>query len=127
MEINSAQSSASLRFFAVEGDYFHCTLCGPKYSGTLRVWGYTDSEGLANLFEAFTSDWKRWPKERTWSSTEGELAITCSHDNLGHINLSVRMHHDFGTGEPWRLSASIVVDATQMDGIANDARRFFKT
>lgn len=127
MEIKSAHSGACLRFSNIEGDYFHVSLKSPEYSGTVRVWAYTDANGLVGLFESLARDWRGWSDERTWSSIEGEFAIACAHDKLGHITLNVTIHQDFGGSEPWRLRASIVVDAGQLETIANNAKQFFKT
>jgi hypothetical protein len=127
MEIKSAHSGTRLRFSDIQGDYFYATLTSPEYSGTVRIWAYTASYGLAELFEAMAKQWRGWTGEMNWSSIEGEFAITCTRDKLGHITLNIEMRQDFGDLEPWRLRAGLVVDAGQLDRIAKDARKFFTT
>jgi hypothetical protein len=122
IEIKSAHSATRLRFSNLEGDYFLASLNNPEYSGAVRVWEYTESEGLAGLFKTLADDWRGWDGERAWSSIEGEFSITCSHDRLGHVTLDAAMHHDFGALEPWRVRGSIVVDAGQLDAIYRSVR-----
>ena len=125
MEIKSAHSGARLRFSDIQGDYFYATLTSPEYSGTVRIWAYTDSHGLANLFTSMAEKWRGWTEEMKWSSIEGEFSMTCSRDKLGHITLNIELRQEFGDLEPWRLRAALVVDAGQLETIAKDARRFF--
>jgi Family of unknown function (DUF6228) len=124
--IKSSESDTHLRFSAIQGDYFNANLASHCYSATVRVWAYTDQHGLADLFEALAVSWRGWTGEKKWVSLEGEFSITCTHDKLGHIKLDIEMHQDFGTPESWRLKASIIVDAGQLEVIAKDARKFFK-
>lgn len=79
------------------------------------------------LFETLAENWKGWSEEKKWSSIEGEFAITCTHDKRGHIKLDIEMHQEFGSSEPWRLRASLVLEAGQLERIAKDAKEFFKT
>ena len=123
MEIKSTHSNTRLRFFDMKGDEFHASLTSPGYSGTVKVW---EADGLVDLFTFMEKNWKGWNGEEKWSSVEGEFSIACTHDKLGHITLSIEMHQDFGSLEPWRLKASLVVDAGQLDVISKDARTFFK-
>jgi hypothetical protein len=127
IEIKSAHSASLIRFFGIEGDYFRVEMTNPEYSGAVRVWAYTDAHGLADLFAIIAENWKGWQGEKKWSSIEGEFSIIATSDKLGHISLSVEMHHDFGATEPWQLKSTVVVDAGQLDAIAKDAKAFFKT
>ncbi len=127
MEIKSAHSATCLRFSDIQGEYFYASLVSPEFSGSVRVWAYTDSQWLAALFTEMAENWQGWKEELKWSSIEEEFTITCTHDKLGHITLYVEMHHDFGSLEPWRLKASLVVDAGQLETISKDAKKFFTT
>lgn len=126
MEIKSARSSTHLRFFDIKGDEFHASLTSPEFSGTVKVWAYTDAHGIANLFESMAENWRGWNGEKKWASIEGEFAIACIHDKLGHITLNIEMHQDFGSEETWRLKGNLVVDAGQLEAISKDAKMFFK-
>lgn len=126
MRIKSAYSNTHLRFFDIKGDEFHASLTSADYSGTVKVWAYTDIHGMANLFESMAENWHGWSGEKKWASIEGEFAITCVHDALGHITLSIEMHKEFGSAEMWRLKGTLVVDAGLLEAIANDAKLLFK-
>ncbi len=126
-EIKSAHSATRLHFLGIEGDYFRVEMTNPEYSGAVRVWAYTDAQGLADLFAAIAENWKGWQGEKKWSSIEGEFSIIATSDKLGHISLAIEMHHDFGATEPWRLKATVAVDAGQLNAIAKEAEDFFKT
>ena len=127
MQIKSAESDTYLRFSDIQGDYFLASLAGHNYSANMRVWAYTDPHGLANLFGSMAASWRGWDGEKKWSSIEGEFSISCTHDQLGHITLDIEMKQDFGTPEAWRLKVRIVVDAGQLEAIAGQARKFFKS
>jgi hypothetical protein len=125
-EIKSASSASRLRFFGIEGDYFRVEITNPEYSAAVRVWAYTDSHWLANLFQSIAEEWRGWQGEKKWSSIEGELAVAATSDRLGHISLAVEMRQNYEQGEPWKLKATIIVDAGQLDAIARNAKQFFQ-
>ena len=126
MEIKSSHSGTILRFSEIDGDYFHVSIENPIFSGTVRAWGYTDAHGLVRLFDSLAKDWKGWNGNRDWETIEGEFKISCSHDGLGHIRMSVEIQQDFGSDEPWKLKAGLIVDAMQLDQIAKDAKNLFQ-
>ncbi len=102
-------------------------MTNPEYSGAVHVSAFTDAHGLPNFFEVIAKNWKGWQGEKEWSSIDGEFTIIAKSDKLGHISLAIEMRQDFGETEPWRLKATVVVDAGQLDDIAKDAKDFFKT
>jgi hypothetical protein len=126
MEIKSAESDTRLRLSDLQGDYFLGNLTGRNYSATVRIWAYTDAHGLVDLLEGMAVSWRGWSGEKKWSSIEGEFSISCTHDKLGHISLDIEMQQDFGTPEAWRLKATLLIDAGQLEAIAKDAKMFFK-
>ena len=125
-EIKSAHSAARIRFFGIDGDCFHVEVTNPESSGTVGVWAYTDANGPADFFAVLSENWRGWQGEKKWSSIEGEFSIVATTDKLGHISLTVEMQHDFGAAEPWRLKATVVIDAGQLEAIAKDAKAVFK-
>ena len=127
MEIKSAESDTNLRFSDIQGDYFLASLAGHNFSATVRVWAYTDPHGLDNLFQTMATSWRGWDGEKKWSSIEGEFAISCTHDKLGHIMFDIEMKQDFGTPETWHLKVHIVVEAGQLEAIAKEAKKFFRS
>ncbi|MEZ4483310.1 MAG: DUF6228 family protein [Syntrophotaleaceae bacterium] len=127
MEIKSAHSNTKLRFFNINGDYFHASLTSPEFAGTVRVWVYTDSLSLADLFVEMANSWAGWSEQKSWASIEGEFSIFCTHDKLGHITINVEMRQEFGSLEPWNIKACLVVDAVQLEKIAKESKMFFNT
>lgn len=124
-EIKSAHSATSLTLSEIQGDYFHVTVFSPEFEGKMRVWAYTDADGLAGLFETMAEQWKGWNGTLEWGSIEREFIIKSKHDGLGHVEIQICLDKDCGALEPWRVEASIVVDCGQLDKIAKDVRKFF--
>jgi hypothetical protein len=127
MEIKSSYGGTNMQFSELEGETFRATISSRDYTGTVKVSSYPDNQGLAKLFVSMAKEWRGWHDEKSWSSLEGEFAISCTHDRLGHITLNVTIDQEFGLTETWRLRASIAIDAGQLESISKDAARFFKT
>jgi hypothetical protein len=85
--------------------------------------GYVPSSP-ALLFADMARQWAGWPGALVWESLEGELALRCSHDGLGHI--AIRAELRSGTiPEDWCVEATVLVEAGQLDRIARGAAQFF--
>ena len=57
-QIRSSETEATLLFSGIRGDYFTVVLSGPV-NASRDVWAYTDSHGLADLFEWMASQSSR--------------------------------------------------------------------
>lgn len=104
-------------------DYFSVRFSEPNLTARCRVYGY-HSLGLTRLFADMARQWNGWQGELAWESLEGDLKLRCSHDGLGHISI----HADFRAGpDPhhWRVQATVMADAGQLEGIAKRAAIFF--
>jgi hypothetical protein len=121
--IKSAKGRRSLIFSNRSGDYFDVELAGDAVSAKKRVWGYTDTDFLAGLFESIARDWKGWDGERQWAAIEGDLSISASSDKLGHIRLAVVIRNN-DLEDDWQLDVPIFLDAGGLDNIASNVRRF---
>jgi hypothetical protein len=122
--IKSADSSASLIFSDIEGDYFTAKFHSPELTVTKRVWGYTDCKLLVNLFEYLAQEWKGWDGEKDWASLEGEFSVSCSSDKKGHVHLKLRFRQYEGR-EPWIAEPSLNLEAGMLEGVAKNVRKFF--
>jgi hypothetical protein len=94
-------------------------LDGPGLAAAVAA--YDDRYGeLALFFEALADSWRGWEGERTFSSLEGEFAITARHD--GHVRLAIRLRRVDGPGL-WTLHADVTVDPGEdMAAAARDVR-----
>ena len=123
--IKSSKSSASIRFHDKHGEYFLTTVSSVDYSATIKVWSYTDSAHLVDLFQSMALDWRGWTGNRSWESIEGELHLDCSHDRLGHITLCTCLRMNDGVSDAWSIKCIITTEAGQLDKIARDITSFF--
>jgi len=93
-------------------------------SATGQVYaGYAPSHP-ASLFADMARQWSGWHGELVWESLEGELAIRCSYDRLGHIAIRV----EFRSGhmpDDWQVMATVMAEAGQLEDIARRAAIFF--
>ena len=78
----------------------------------------------ANLFADMAARWSGWPGVLTWDSLERELALHCSHDQLGHIAIRVELRSGLMEND-WRLEATVMAEAGQLEAIARRAAFFF--
>ncbi len=93
-------------------------------SATGKVYaGYAPSHP-AKLFADMALQWSGWPGEMTWRSLEGELALHCRHDGSGHISIRVELLSGWIADE-WRVEATTMAEAGQLDAIALRAAAFF--
>jgi hypothetical protein len=97
------------------------------HSAIRRVYAYTDGAGIARLFSEAAREWKGWTGAKVWESIEGELRLELRINHLGHVFLRVRIRSDPGEADRWQLDAELGLDAGQLDGVARDANRFWRT
>ncbi len=85
--------------------------------------GYAPSHPT-KLFADMALQWSGWPGEMTWRSLEGELALHCRHGGCGHISIRVELLSGWIADE-WRVEATTMAEAGQLDAIALRAAAFF--
>lgn len=78
----------------------------------------------APLFADMARQLAGWAGGLAWESLEGELAIRCSRDRVGHIVIRVELRSG-QMPEVWRVVATILTEAGQLEGIARRAELFF--
>lgn len=130
--IPTAEGSGGLLFYdrtpldsseAIESCWVRITV-DHHLSAASPVWaGYTAGHPL-QLFEEMASKWAGWPGELIWESTEGELNLKCTHDKRGHISIRAELRSGQMPAN-WMVSATITVEAGQLEGIAKRAALFF--
>lgn len=122
--IKSGNTSASLTFCERDVDYFSVLYESPAVKLEKKVWGYTDCDFLVNFFEFIAKEWKGWQEPQAWTSIEGELELTATSDNLGHVMLNVKVS-EFDGPEVWSSSVNLGLDASQTESGAKSVRAFF--
>ena len=76
------------------------------------------------LFADMARQWSGWSGELVWESLEGELAIRCSRDRVGHIFIRVELRSGPYT-EDWRVIVTVLAEAGQLESISRRAEMFF--
>lgn len=127
MQIKSSSSDAVLEFGRVEGDYFEASLRSSSHSAAKRVCCYTDPQGVANLFEEAATNWRGWSGAKRWDSIEGELSLQLVADHTGHLTLTVVINNDLGGPDSWRVESQLSLEAGQLEQLAKDASRTFRS
>jgi hypothetical protein len=130
-QIQSASGGARLTYFdrsppersrPIEGFSVRVTDLNLSASGSV----YVEGPHPGRLFADMARQWQGWPGELTWESLEGEFALRCRHDRLGHIRLSIRLRtNEVGWDLAWQVEAGVTVEAGQLDRLAIDAADFF--
>lgn len=112
-------------------DHVHGAADDLRYLATLTteagersvgVWEY--NSGLATFLRSLADDWKGFEGERTHSTIEGHLALTCRHDGRGTVECRVTV----GQVWPpvWSMTADVEFGAgAHLERIADDVERFF--
>jgi len=95
----------------------HLAAAGYVYAGYVR-------SHPAPLFADMARQWSGWSGELVWESLEGELALRCSRDRFGHIFIRVELRSG-PMREDWRVVATVMVEAGQLEDIARRASLFF--
>lgn len=127
MQIKSSSSDAVLEFGRVEGDYFEVSLRSSSHSAAKRVCCYTDPEGVATLFDDAAANWRGWSGAKCWDSIEGELSLQLTADHTGHVTLAVVINHDLCGPDSWRVESQLSLEAGQLEQLAKDGRRIFRS
>ena len=79
--------------------------------------------GLAAFFEDLAGNWKGWEGVKQWSSIEGDFALSCTSDGLGHAAMGVTLKSGVYEDD-WCVKAVIHVEAGQLEEIAAKVKQF---
>lgn len=126
VHLNSSCSDARLEFSEFDGRSARIALVASDHSATRVVWFPLDEPGLDRFFTWCARDWKGWTGTRTWSTVEGEFALTCESDRLGHVTLTVEIASSGGIYDSWTLRARLGLDAGALERIAREFEHFFE-
>jgi len=77
-------------------------------------------------FKDMARDWRGWPDAREWKSLESDFSLSCTTDGLGHVSVRLQLYSDCSrTG--WAAGVDLVLEAGQLDNLARDAVRVFRS
>ncbi len=124
--IKSTESDASLEFSDLSGDYFKVSLRASSHCATRDVYAYTDAKGIACLFQEAADQWRGWSGTKKWESIEGEFTLELTSDKTGHISLTARINHNCGNPDPWKLEATLTIEAGQLESLAKKAGKYWE-
>jgi Family of unknown function (DUF6228) len=82
-------------------------------------------QSLADFFDELAGSWRGWAGVKAWVGMEGGMTLSCSHDGLGHVQVSVTLRQLSRAG--WRVESDAVVDAGQLDGLVRELRELLST
>ena len=92
---------------------------------TARVEAYEHNyHHLVSFFDDLAKNWRGWTGEKTWESVEHHIALRATADRQGHVYLRAALR-DVDDPSDWRAEATLLVEAGQLDALADSARRIF--
>ena len=120
--IKSAQDGTTLELYDRTQWDFAVRLSGPNFHASASIYD-PETKHLRQFFVEMADNSRGWSGARQWSSMERELALSAKMDSTGHVQLSVEIHsrqHGFG----WSLACVLILEAGQLDSIAESIREF---
>jgi hypothetical protein len=125
-EIKSTESDATLEFSNFSGDYFTVSLRSSTHFASREVYAGTDSQGIARLLQEAAEQWRSWQGIKQWQSVLGELQLELKSNHKGHISLTAKINNESGHPDPWKIEATLSVEAGQLDSLSQKAAGYFK-
>lgn len=108
-------------------EFYSVTLTTPNAEGTFLV--YNPPYGLSptEFFNVLAKEWSGFRGEKKWRSTEGEFCLSAISDSTGHTYITADLCPGIGQSPPTsNLTVTYVVEAGQLEKIAEDIVKFFK-
>jgi hypothetical protein len=129
-EIKNVRAEGSLVFFDRSPadrdkpiENFWIRVSENNLSAAVQVYAAV-SPSPVDVFEAMAQMWQGWQGELCWDSLEGEASLHCGRDKFGHILIRTRLRPSLYPGS-WRVEATTVTEAGQLELIARRAKEFF--
>jgi hypothetical protein len=64
-------------------------------------------------------------RQQDWTSVEGQLSLSCSHDGLGHVRIVVELRPSLYETS-WLARGVLVLDAGSLHDSAHSVHRFLR-
>jgi hypothetical protein len=123
LRIKSVRDAFELVVGPPDGDRFPVRLVGNPMNADVTGWEHGYSH-LVAFFEDLARNWRGWTGEKTWESLEHHLTLTATTDRLGHVYLRAALR-DIDDPSDWRAATTLLIEAGQLDALADAARRAF--
>ena len=132
MIIKCSKNDGEIEFSEKEGlelpagrEYFRVTIRSVHLSAFTNVYIFDPFDtNLVRFFEDLADNWRGFNGEKEWSSLEGEFSLNCTSDNFGHFALEATIRNFEDTRYARK---TIFIESGQLEKIALEARRFFKS
>jgi hypothetical protein len=79
----------------------------------------------SKLFRDLADNWRGWSGTKEHKSLEGHLRLSCRIDSTGHVKLRVSLRGGDLFASDWQTEATLELEAGQLEGLAQEARKFF--
>ncbi|WP_449395944.1 DUF6228 family protein [Devosia riboflavina] len=113
--LTSSTNGGYLKLRRMDADRVQIEAGNEHFRGQTECYiAFIDSPAV--LFTEMAGEWRGWDGTKTWSDREGALELSAKTDSLGHILLDVALR---GTDHSSRLHVTLVLDAGQLEDIAN--------
>ena len=104
-------------------EYFRVSLKDKDIAASsARVYIY-EPHSLASHFAELAANWEGWEGVKQWHSVEGDFALSCTSDRLGHIAVGVTLKSG-AYEDDWCVKAVIHVEAGSLEEIAAKVKQF---
>jgi Family of unknown function (DUF6228) len=104
-----------------EGDYWIAELSCGALRAALRFYDLGIHE-LGAFFERLATDWRGWSGERSWSSLEGDVQLSATHNGRGTISVIACLRTEAVAYHRWSARAELLLDAGALDRVSRAAR-----
>jgi hypothetical protein len=103
------------------GEYWIAELSCGGLGASLRFYDFAIKE-LGAFLERLAAEWRGWSGERSWSSLEGDVKLTATHNGLGTISVKACLRTEAAAHHRWSACAELVLDAGALDRITREAQ-----
>jgi hypothetical protein len=102
---------------------FTAALRGDRVNASVSVVDYNLS-GWSELFSSLAREWRGFDGVKQNASAYGHLDLACTADFRGHVSIRATLRGDFENSD-WLAEETIVVEAGQLEDLAQKAGSFF--
>lgn len=89
------------------GGTFAADLRAPGLRATRLVFHFGWSD-VAGFFSELAENWRGWPGPKAWTSPEGDLAMTATHESGNHVAIEIVLRD--GPAHTWSVATTVDVE-----------------
>ena len=123
VEIKSNNNGYKLVLKWLSSEQLVATLIGPGIKLSNSVWLLACDDYLADYWLELAAAWDGWSGDKVWTSLEGELNFSGSHDGKGTVTVRIQMQ--YGLPKGWVATAFLELDpGSSLDALAEKMKVF---